>query len=165
MLQPQYPTSAPWELRMEKNRMLAWENEDAYQRNAFNKPRLLHLSIHRKVLKSLTWGVCFLWLAVIFWCLMKMPFRLEKVSSKTLFYGNGPQTWARTDSPGGLNKIQDAGPTPSLDSINLGQGLRPWIFESSRWWGCCRCREHTLRAFLWSFSLSPEWNHWSSKGG
>lgn len=34
-----------------------WEN--------FNDPRFLHLPIHRKTLKLLTWNICFLWLAVI----------------------------------------------------------------------------------------------------
>ena len=40
--------------RMEKHRILSLKSENPYQSNAFNKPRLLHLPIHRNVLKSLT---------------------------------------------------------------------------------------------------------------
>ena len=53
---------------MEKSRTLAPDSWGADQWNDFNEPRLLHLPIHRKALNSLTWDVCFLWLAVIFWC-------------------------------------------------------------------------------------------------
>ena len=35
-------------------RVLALNNEGAYQRNDFSEPRLLHLPISRKVLNSLT---------------------------------------------------------------------------------------------------------------
>jgi len=38
---------------------------NAYQRNNFNEPRVLHLLIHRKTLKSFIWNVYFLWLAVM----------------------------------------------------------------------------------------------------
>ena len=47
------------EFRMEKNRILTLESWDAYQRNNFNEPRLLHLPIYRKALKSLTWHAWF----------------------------------------------------------------------------------------------------------
>ena len=46
-------------LRMEKSRTQAPENWGACQRNDFSEPRLLHLHIHRKVLKSLTWAIWF----------------------------------------------------------------------------------------------------------
>ena len=39
--------------------MMALDSEDAHQRDAFNEPRLLHLPIHIKVLKSLT---CDVWI-------------------------------------------------------------------------------------------------------
>ena len=35
------------------------DNWDAYERNDFNKLRLLHLPLHRKVLNSLTWDIWF----------------------------------------------------------------------------------------------------------
>ena len=47
------------ELRMWKCRILAPDSGDAYERNDFNKPRLLHPHIHRKVLNSLTWDIWF----------------------------------------------------------------------------------------------------------
>ena len=61
-------TGAHWrEFRMEKNRILALDVSGAHQRNNFNKPRLLHLPIHWKVLNSLTWDV---WFSLISsnWC-------------------------------------------------------------------------------------------------
>ena len=39
--------------------ILAHDSWDIYTRNDFSEPRLLHLSIHRKVLSSLTWDVWF----------------------------------------------------------------------------------------------------------
>ena len=63
------------EFRMQKSRkysvlwILAQASYDAYLRNNFSELRLLHLPIQRKALKSLLWDVCFLGLAVIFWCL------------------------------------------------------------------------------------------------
>ena len=36
---------------------LAPDSWDAYERNDFSKTRLLHLSIHRKALNSLTWNI------------------------------------------------------------------------------------------------------------
>ena len=64
------PCDVPWgEHRMENTRTLTLDNDDAYQKENFTKFRLLHLPIHRKALKSLTWDVwVFLWLVVIFWC-------------------------------------------------------------------------------------------------
>ena len=50
------------ELRMWKKktpRTLAPDSWDAYERNDFSEPRLLHLSIHRKGLNSLTWAIWF----------------------------------------------------------------------------------------------------------
>ena len=41
----------------------------AHLRDNLNEPKLLHLLKHRKALKSLTWEVQLLWLAVIFWWL------------------------------------------------------------------------------------------------
>ena len=52
--------------RMEQTRMMALDSKDAHQRDAFNEPRLLHLPIHIKVLKSLTCDVWILWLAQSF---------------------------------------------------------------------------------------------------
>ena len=48
------------ELRMWKNqiRMLAPVSWDAYERNHFNKPKLLPLPIDRKELNSWTWDIC-----------------------------------------------------------------------------------------------------------
>ena len=58
-LQP-LPTVSPEErkLGMWKCRTLA-DSWRAYQRNDFSEPRLLHLSIHRKALNSLTWVIWF----------------------------------------------------------------------------------------------------------
>ena len=54
----------PWRctlrrLKMRMHRILAPGSWGAYQRNDFNEPWLLHLSIHRKALNSLTWDVWF----------------------------------------------------------------------------------------------------------
>ena len=40
-------------------RMLPPDSWAAYERNAFSKPRLSHLPIHRKALNSLTWDIWF----------------------------------------------------------------------------------------------------------
>ena len=50
---------------IKKHRMLAPDSWDAYERNDFSEPRLLHLPIHRKALNSLTWVIWF-WLIKIF---------------------------------------------------------------------------------------------------
>lgn len=42
--------------RMRKRRILAPNSWDAWPRNDFSEPRILHLPIHRKVLNSLTWN-------------------------------------------------------------------------------------------------------------
>ena len=47
-----HPRLCTLRFRMEKNRILV-PSKDAYQENNFNKPRLLHLPIHRKVLSPL----------------------------------------------------------------------------------------------------------------
>ena len=43
----------------EKHRLLSQESWDAYERNDFSMPRLLHPPIHRNVLNSLTWDIWF----------------------------------------------------------------------------------------------------------
>ena len=57
-LQP-LPTVSTEELRRWKHRQEASESWDAYERNDSSEPRLLHLPIYRKELKSLTWDVWF----------------------------------------------------------------------------------------------------------
>ena len=57
-LQP-LPLVSPKELRMWKHRILAPGSWDAYQRNDFSEPRLLHLPIYRRVLNFLTWDILF----------------------------------------------------------------------------------------------------------
>ena len=51
---------------MEKNKILLLDSQEADQRNNFNKPRLLYLSINRSVPNSLISDVCFFKSAVIF---------------------------------------------------------------------------------------------------
>ena len=46
-------------LKMIKHRILAPGSWGAYQRNDFSVARLMHLSIHRKALNSLTWEIWF----------------------------------------------------------------------------------------------------------
>ena len=54
------PYGKHWRTRDVKNhRILAPDSWDTDERNDFSEPRLLHLSIHRKVLSSLTWDVWF----------------------------------------------------------------------------------------------------------
>ena len=65
---PTVSTEEPGDTK--KTRMLAPESWDAYERNDFSKPRLLHLPIHRKVLKSLTWDI---WFSSIFCCSTYLP--------------------------------------------------------------------------------------------
>ena len=57
-LQP-LTTGSPEELRRWKHRQLASESWDAYERNEFSEPKLLHLPIYRKALNSLTWDIWF----------------------------------------------------------------------------------------------------------
>ena len=57
-------------IQKKKNRMLAPESWDAYERNDFSKPRLLHLPIYRTVLQSLTWDI---WFSSIFCCSTYLP--------------------------------------------------------------------------------------------
>ena len=57
-----YSHALQWPLRnsgCEKCRILAPDNWDAYKRNDFSEPRLLHLPIYRKVLNFLTWDIWF----------------------------------------------------------------------------------------------------------
>ena len=54
-----FPTVSYEELRMWKHRILAPGSWDAYQRNVFSEPRLLHIPVHRKVLNFLTWDILF----------------------------------------------------------------------------------------------------------
>ena len=51
-----------------KTQDASWE---AYQRNDFSKPRLLHLPTHRKVLGSLTWDI---WFSLIYSNLMTLHY-------------------------------------------------------------------------------------------
>ena len=54
--------SVRWALRhsgCEKHRILVPDCWDAHERNDFNKPRLLHPPVHRKVPNSLTWDIWF----------------------------------------------------------------------------------------------------------
>ena len=59
--------------RLKKNRILAPDSWDAYERNDFNNPRLLHLPIHRRTLNSLTWCLVFL-INNNLWCSYCLPF-------------------------------------------------------------------------------------------
>ena len=63
-----------------KMRILAPDRWDAYKRNDFNEPRLLHLPIHRKVLNSLTWDI---WFSLINNNLLM--FRVPALSCKLLY--------------------------------------------------------------------------------
>ena len=42
---------------VKKHRILVQKSWDSHQRNDFSEPKLLHFSIHRKVLNSLTWNI------------------------------------------------------------------------------------------------------------
>ena len=58
------PLQMPWTVHPEgiqdgESRILAPENWGAHQNNNFNKPRLLHLPRHRKLLNSLARDDCF----------------------------------------------------------------------------------------------------------
>ena len=55
-------------LRMWKHRILGPDCWDAYQRNDFKEPRLLHLPIYKHTLNSVPWDICFLWFTVLFYC-------------------------------------------------------------------------------------------------
>ena len=57
-LQP-LPMGSLEELRVWKCKLLTLESWDAYERNDFSEPKLLHLPIHRKALNSLTWDIWF----------------------------------------------------------------------------------------------------------
>ena len=52
---------------------------DAYLRKDFNEPSILHVHIHRNVLKLLTWDGCPLGLAVIFWSSITFFFLAKKL--------------------------------------------------------------------------------------
>ena len=43
----------------EESKVLARDSWDAYERNYFSEPKLLHFPIHRKTLNSLTWDIWF----------------------------------------------------------------------------------------------------------
>ena len=49
----------PREFRLERRSILAPYSQDAYQKDDFHEPKLLHLPIHRKELSYLTWDVWF----------------------------------------------------------------------------------------------------------
>ena len=127
--------------RIEKNRILALDSSGEYQRNNFNKPRLLHLPIHRKALNSLTWDVWFslirinllmFWLPV-FVCLLvlqKLPYILVHPS---LLY-DGPSALSERLSPG------------------LKSSVSHWIKHHSQFLGCAFFFQLT-NDFLQSFWL------------
>ena len=48
-----------WKTKKPRNRKLALDSWDAYERNNFSEPRSLHLPIHRKALNSVTWDIWF----------------------------------------------------------------------------------------------------------
>ena len=88
--------------RMEKNRILALDNQGANQRNDFIEPRFLHLPIHRKALNSLTWDVWFSLInsnLLMFWLLV---FVAKHPISWLLPYlfGTVPQSYLRGWLPG-----------------------------------------------------------------
>ena len=53
------PHGKPWGNSGCENRILAPDSWDAYQRNYFSEPRLLHLPIHSKAINSLNWNIWF----------------------------------------------------------------------------------------------------------
>jgi len=60
--------------------------EDEYLRHDFNEPRFSHLPTQSNVLRSLTRDVCFLWLAVIFWC--STPFNVDSMVYLLFFFSS-----------------------------------------------------------------------------
>ena len=61
------------EPRMWQHRILAPDSWDACEGADFSEPKPSHLPIHRKMLNSLTWDVCFQ-LTIISWCSGYLPF-------------------------------------------------------------------------------------------
>ena len=88
------------ELRMWKHRTLAPHSWDAYERNDFSEPRLLHLPIHRKALNSLTWAIWFSLIHRIF-----LMFRLPPFCCKLLFNLASPLTPRSSSLEGHLNAV------------------------------------------------------------
>ena len=58
-LQP-LPTVSLEETQMRKHRILGPDKWGVYQKDHFSEPKLLHISIHRKALNSLSWDCHFL---------------------------------------------------------------------------------------------------------
>ena len=53
------PMGSLEELRVWTCKLLTPDSWDAYERNDFSQPKLLHLPIHRKALNFLTWDIWF----------------------------------------------------------------------------------------------------------
>ena len=66
------------EPRMWQHRILAPDSWDACEGADFSEPKPSHLPIHRKVLNSLTWDVCFQ-LTIISWCSGYLPFVVKRL--------------------------------------------------------------------------------------
>ena len=77
-LQPLHMVSPQGAQDVKKHRLAAQDSWDAYERNDFTEPRLLHLPIHRKAQNSLTWYV---WFSIIYNNLLM--FRLSALCCKT----------------------------------------------------------------------------------
>ena len=77
-LQPLHMVSPQGAQDVKKHRIAAQDSWDAYERNDFTEPRLLHLPIHRKAQNSLTWYV---WFSIIYNNLLM--FRLSALCCKT----------------------------------------------------------------------------------
>ena len=79
-----------WALRNSVCSILAPESWDAYVKNNFTEPKLLHLPMHRKVLNSLTWDLWFSLInsnILVFWLpglCCKTPLYLSSSSAQSL---------------------------------------------------------------------------------
>ena len=71
----------------EKHRTLAWDSQNANERDDFSESRLLHLTIHTKALNSLTWDI---WFSLIHKILLN--FRLPTLWCKPLYNQIPPPT-------------------------------------------------------------------------
>ena len=70
------PMGSLEELRVWKCKLLTPDSWDAYERNDFNQPKLLHLPIHRKALNFLTWDIWFP-LSIRSWWSDYLPFSAQ----------------------------------------------------------------------------------------
>ena len=96
-LQP-LPMGSLEELRVWKCKLLTPESWDAYERNDFSEPKLLHLPIQRKALNSLTWDIWFAFIINKF-LMFKLLLLLLLLShfSRVRLPRGPPRFW---DSPG-----------------------------------------------------------------